>query len=133
MAFFGSLDMSQNQIVNHLRAIESQPSRSDWAHFNFMSLYFAIMSVNLAKSRLSKENLTSDSMSHVDAWDQPTRQIVCGFYLELTRTHKAHRETQSGVVVWQLRNRYSVECADYLSGWLPGIKVVHNLRCDCAL
>ena len=25
MAIFGSLDMSQNQIVNHLRAIESQP------------------------------------------------------------------------------------------------------------
>ena len=25
MAFFGSLDMSQNQIENHLRAIESQP------------------------------------------------------------------------------------------------------------
>ena len=26
MAIFGSLDMSQNQILNHLRAIESQPS-----------------------------------------------------------------------------------------------------------
>ena len=43
---------------------------------------------------------------------QPTRQIVRGFYLELTWTHKTHRETQSGVVVWQLRNRYLVECTD---------------------
>ena len=34
-------------------------------------------------------------------------------------TRKTHRETQSGVVVWQLRNRSSVECADKLSGWLP--------------
>ena len=51
--------------------------------------------------------------------DQPTRQLVWqvvrfqfSFALELTRTHKAHRETQSGVVVWQLRNKSSVECAD---------------------
>ena len=28
-AIFGSLDMSENQIVNHLRAIESQPSAAE--------------------------------------------------------------------------------------------------------
>ena len=70
---------------------------------------------------------------------QPTRQLVRRvasfqflFAPELTRTHKAHRETQSGVVVWQLKNRVSVEATDYLSGWLdPCVSVYKQAAKQC--
>ena len=62
-AIFGSLDMSQNQIANHLRAIESQPRTGDWQGNVRPSHHFYLSCHSLKLVR-----------HHRDLWEPPHAQ-----------------------------------------------------------